>query len=101
MGARTHTAKLQDGLAYPPRGMCADRAAAYCDLSKTKFLEGVETGIWPQPKDADGAPRWDRLELDAAWDALDQRKKKASVRQKTLEELLEAEDGQGESTVHQ
>jgi hypothetical protein len=101
MTARAPSTKYQDGLAYPPRGMCADRAAAYCDLSKTKFLEGVESGTWPQPKDAGGAPRWDRLELDAAWDTLDQRKKKASARRKTLEELLEAEDGQGESSIHQ
>jgi hypothetical protein len=86
--------KLQNTLAYPPRGMCADRAAAYCDLSKTKFLEGVNSGTWPPAKDVDGAPRWDRRELDAAWDALDYRKK-ASSRVKTVSELLEKLGGGG------
>jgi hypothetical protein len=76
--------------------MSADRAAAYCDLSKTKFLEGVDKGIWPAPKDADGVPRWDRLDLDAAWDALDARKK-SSARRKTADELLEM-NGIGRAT---
>jgi hypothetical protein len=58
--------KFQDALAYPPRMMNADRSAAYVDLSKTKFLEGVDSGTWPAAKDVDGMPRWDRLELDAA-----------------------------------
>jgi hypothetical protein len=95
------THKLQDQVAYPPRGMCADRAAAYCDLTKTKFLEGVDNGTWPQPKDADGTPRWDRLDLDAAWDALNQRKKKNPARRKTLDEMLEAEDGPREPSIRQ
>ena len=31
--------KLQDSMAYPPRAMKADRAAAYLDMSRSKFLE--------------------------------------------------------------
>jgi predicted DNA-binding transcriptional regulator AlpA len=58
--------KLQDNLAYPPRAMNADRAAAYIGLGKTKFLELVQAGRMPKPIEFDGAPRWDRFELDAA-----------------------------------
>ena len=36
--------KLQDALAYPPRAMKAERAAAYLDMSRTKFLELVDQG---------------------------------------------------------
>jgi len=33
--------KLQDHLAYPPRTMDAERAAAYVGFGRTKFLEMV------------------------------------------------------------
>ena len=33
--------KLQDDLAYPPRAMKAERAAAYLDMSRSKFLGRV------------------------------------------------------------
>jgi hypothetical protein len=65
--------KFQDALAYPPRMMNADRTAAYVDLSKTKFLDGVDSGTWPPAKDVGGMPRWDRLELDAANDTAQSR----------------------------
>ena len=51
--------KFQDSCAYPPRMMNADRASAYLDISKTKFLEGVASGIWPAPRDVGGLPRWE------------------------------------------
>jgi predicted DNA-binding transcriptional regulator AlpA len=66
--------KLQDHLAYPPRAMDAERAAAYVGFGRTKFLEMVEDGRMPQPVDIDGNPRWDRRELDAAWDDLKERR---------------------------
>jgi hypothetical protein len=84
--------KFQDSLAYPPRLMNADRAAAYLDLSKTKFLEGVDRRCWPQPKDADGTPRWDRRELDLAVDALDGREKKRRSGAKHFDELMPGSD---------
>ena len=59
--------KLQDELAYPPRAMKAERAAAYLDMSRSKFLELVESGRLPQPKVIDGIRIWDRLALDAAF----------------------------------
>jgi hypothetical protein len=60
--------KLADRLAYPPRGMRLDRAAAYVGLSPSKFLELVEQGIFAKPKRWDGCVVWDRLELDAAFE---------------------------------
>jgi len=39
--------KLQDHLAYPPRGMDAERAAAYIGFGRTKFLEMVGDGRMP------------------------------------------------------
>jgi hypothetical protein len=85
-----------------PRGMKADTAAAYCELSRTKFLELVDKRILPPSKDLDGIPRWDRKDLDATWDALDDHIKRSSGRRKTLAEALEAdEDGEGESALRQ
>ena len=84
-----------------PRGMKADTAAAYCEVSRTKFLEMVDKGVLPPSKDLDGMPRWDRRELDAAWDALDDHIKRPGARRKSLDEVLEAEDGQGGATVPQ
>ena len=60
--------KLQDALAYPPRAMRAERAAAYLDMSRTKFLELVEAKRLPESKIIDGIRVWDRLELDSAFE---------------------------------
>jgi predicted DNA-binding transcriptional regulator AlpA len=68
--------KLQDHLAYPPRGMDVDRAAAYVGIGRTKFLELVEDGRMPAPvRIEEGLPRWDRLDLDAAFTDLKDRRK--------------------------
>lgn len=64
------TTKLQDSIAYPPRGMRAERAAAYIGIGRTKFLELVERGLMPEPIEVDGMTLWDRLTLDAAFDNL-------------------------------
>jgi hypothetical protein len=87
--------KFQDSCAYPPRMMNADRAAAYLDLSKTKFLEGVQSGKWPAPRDADGVPRWHRLDLDAASDATDSKEKRLASGRKSLADMMEAEGTAG------
>jgi predicted DNA-binding transcriptional regulator AlpA len=63
----SHARKLQDDLAYPPRAMKAERAAAYLDMSRSKFLELVEAQRLPKPKIIDGIRVWDRLALDAAF----------------------------------
>jgi predicted DNA-binding transcriptional regulator AlpA len=70
---RRMTEKLQDQLAYPPRLMAADRAAAYVGFGSTKFLELVDDGKMPRPIDIDGSKRWDRLDLDLAVENLKDR----------------------------
>jgi predicted DNA-binding transcriptional regulator AlpA len=60
--------KLADGLAYPPRAMRADRAAAYLSMSQSAFLRLVEEKLMPEPVKIKGMTTWDRLELDAAYD---------------------------------
>jgi predicted DNA-binding transcriptional regulator AlpA len=50
--------------------MDAERAAAYIGFGRTKFLEMVRDGRMPQPIYIDDNPRWDRRDLDAAWDDL-------------------------------
>lgn len=62
--------KLQDQLAYPPRALRADRAAAYLSISKSAFLKLVESGVLPVGIHVGGMVLWDRLELDAAFEAL-------------------------------
>lgn len=61
---------LQDTISYAPRGLRAERAAAYLGMSKTKFLELVDSGRMPKPIVIDGVVVWDRWKLDAAFDAI-------------------------------
>ena len=83
---RMSVEKLQDRLAYPPRWMRADRAAAWADMSKSKFLELVCQGKLPKPIKIDGMTMWDRLELDTA---LEQFKTvEVSDRQNTVDMVL-------------
>ena len=62
--------QLQDQLSYPPRGLRAARAAAYLGMSESSFLSLVAEGRMPKPKKLRGMAIWDRLELDAAFEAL-------------------------------
>ena len=62
--------KLQDGYAYAPRAMRADRAAAYLGISKSKFLELVNWGRLPKPLKIDEITSWDRFDLDAAYESM-------------------------------
>jgi len=64
------TSKLQDTLAYPPRGMSRERAAAYVGVSVSLFDEMVKDGRMPPPKRANSRVIWDRIQLDAAFEAL-------------------------------
>jgi predicted DNA-binding transcriptional regulator AlpA len=88
--------KMQDHLGYPPRGMDAERAAAYVGLGKTKFLELVEDGRMPKPvRIEEELPRWDRHDLDAAWEDLKQRRQdplereREAIRRKLREQRQE------------
>jgi hypothetical protein len=58
---------------YPPRAMKADRAAAYLDMSRSKFLELVEADRLPKPKIIDGIRVCDRLALDSAFNDFPER----------------------------
>jgi predicted DNA-binding transcriptional regulator AlpA len=60
--------KLADDLAYPPRAMRADRAAAYLAMSQATFERLVDEGLMPAPVRIKGMVTWDRLELDAAYE---------------------------------
>ena len=53
-----------------PRGLRRDLACAYLGLKPTKFDEMVKDGRLPKPKRVDGVVVWDRIKLDAAFDAL-------------------------------
>jgi hypothetical protein len=82
--------RLQDGLSYPPYAMKAERAAAYLDMSRSKFLELVGQGRLPGPKIIDGLRVWDRLALEAAFNEFPDRSDGDSVggRGNTFDEIL-------------
>jgi hypothetical protein len=62
--------KLADSLAYPPRAMRAEQAAAYLSMSKSLFLQLVDEDVLPPPTKVPGhdVTTWDRLDLDAAYE---------------------------------
>ncbi len=75
--------KLQDRMAYPPRAMDLERAATYVGLGRTKFLQMVDDGRMPQPVRIEAEmPRWDRLDLDAAWEDLKDKRRDPVARAK-------------------
>lgn len=59
--------RLEDHIAYAPRGMSREDASRYIGVSMTKFDEMVADGRMPRPKRVDGRVVWDRLKLDAAF----------------------------------
>jgi predicted DNA-binding transcriptional regulator AlpA len=61
----TMSTKLADTLAYPPRILRSERAAAYLSMSKSHFEKLVEQGRLPKGKKLGGIVFWDRLSLDA------------------------------------
>jgi predicted DNA-binding transcriptional regulator AlpA len=85
--------KLADRMAYPPRAMRAEQAAAYLSIGRTLFLELVTEGKMPRPVKIKGAATWDRFELDAAFDDLKQEPGENSVHRR-LKELEDAETHQ-------
>jgi predicted DNA-binding transcriptional regulator AlpA len=82
--------KLADELAYPPRGLRVERAAAYVGISKTTFLQMVEDGTMPKPKRHKSIVVWDRLALDTAFEALggDDRDDQPRLRENTFDKIL-------------
>jgi len=77
---------LQDALAYPPRLLRADRAAAYLGMSKSHFLDLVQQGIVPKPVRLRGVVAWDRVKLDAFVEALEL--EPPSSRRNTVDEAM-------------
>jgi predicted DNA-binding transcriptional regulator AlpA len=82
------TDKLADHLAYPPRVLRVERAAAYVSMSKTAFLRLVESGDMPPGIRIAGMVMWDRLELDAAIEDWKE-KGSRSERGNTIERILQ------------
>jgi predicted DNA-binding transcriptional regulator AlpA len=62
--------KLADQLAYPPRLLRAERAAAYLAMSTSQFLKMVQAKELPAPMKIRSMTLWDRWQLDAAVDDL-------------------------------
>jgi predicted DNA-binding transcriptional regulator AlpA len=58
-------------LSLPPRGLSRDEAAAYIGVSPSLFDILVKDGRMPSPKRINSRVVWDRLKLDAAFEALD------------------------------
>jgi predicted DNA-binding transcriptional regulator AlpA len=54
-----------------PRGLSRVQAAEYVGIGVTKFDELVADGRMPQPKRIDGRKVWDRMQVDAAFVAID------------------------------
>jgi predicted DNA-binding transcriptional regulator AlpA len=81
--------RLQDHLAYPPRAMRADRAAAYLDMSRASFLRLVDDSVFPKAtRITGGMVLWDRLELDAAFDAMKDRGNRQRSSGNTMYKIL-------------
>lgn len=53
-----------------PRGLSREQAAAYVGISPSLFDMLINDGRMPGPKRINSRVVWDRLKLDAAFDAL-------------------------------
>jgi hypothetical protein len=83
------SSKRQDVMAYPPRAMRAERAAAYLDMSRSKFLELLDREILPKPKIVDSMRMWDRLALDAAFSEFQEPEENGSLaRRNSFDDVL-------------
>jgi predicted DNA-binding transcriptional regulator AlpA len=79
--------RLQDQLAYPPRAMRAERAAAYLGMSTSALFRLVADNVLPEPVKIRGMVLWDRLDLDAAFDNL-----KGGDHENGIERMLRLKD---------
>jgi predicted DNA-binding transcriptional regulator AlpA len=57
-------------LSLPPRGLSREQAAEYVGVSPSLFDAMVKDGRMPEPKRINSRTIWDRLGLDAAFEAL-------------------------------
>ncbi len=52
-----------------PRGLSGEEvAASYVGETRTAFRDGINEGIWPEPRVRNGRKIWDRVLLDQAMD---------------------------------
>lgn len=68
MSTPRRTINLPSALA--PRGLSREEAAAYFGIGTTLFDEMVKSGAIPAARKLRGAVRWDRHELDFAFENL-------------------------------
>ena len=54
----------------PPIGLSRETAAAYIDVSPSKFDEMVKDGRMPKPKQIDARRVWRRIAVERAFDRL-------------------------------
>lgn len=64
----------------PPRGLSRVEAARYVGVSPSLFDAMVQDGRMPKPKPMNARRVWDRLRLDAAFDALPDDEERAAKR---------------------
>jgi len=57
-------------LSLAPRGLSREQAAAYVGISPSLFDTLIKDGRMPGPKRINSRVVWDRLKLDAAFEAL-------------------------------
>lgn len=85
----TTSEKLADHIAYPPRLMRAERAAAYLSMSRAAFLRLVDDRVFPPGiRISGGMVGWDRLDLDATVDDMKTKATKPSSGRNTMHEIL-------------
>lgn len=81
-------------MSYAPRGMNADRAAAYVGFSTTKFLDLIKLKEMPEPVFFDeDIPRWDRYDLDASMEAAKERRRRVRPGARSFDEIAGEQDG--------
>lgn len=70
--ANDNKARRQDILphALPPIGLSREVAAAFIDVSPTKFDQMVADGRMPKPKHIDARRVWERTKVERAFAAL-------------------------------
>jgi hypothetical protein len=68
--------------------MRTDYAAAYLGMGKTKFLELVDKGSMPRAVVIDAIKVWDRLDLDAAFDAAKEAAEDALSERNSFDNIL-------------
>jgi predicted DNA-binding transcriptional regulator AlpA len=70
----------------PPRCLRREAAASYVGVSPNTFDDWISEGWMPEPRTIGGCKLWDRRQLDAALDALFERKPRSPWDDTNLED---------------